>query len=63
VTSVGRAGLLIWHLSRHTWSSYRVLVRSENNFESSSFNLYIARHHMFNSICKINFWKCILLFV
>jgi hypothetical protein len=34
VTSVGRAGLLIWHLPRHTWGSHRVLVRCENNFDS-----------------------------
>jgi hypothetical protein len=58
---VGRAGLSIWHLPRHTWSSHRVLVRCENNFESSPFSLYIECHHMFNSTCKINLWKCILL--
>jgi hypothetical protein len=40
----------------------RVLVRCENNFENSPFSLYIALRHMFNSTCKINFWKCILLF-
>jgi hypothetical protein len=61
-TSVERAGLPIWHLPRHTWGSHQVLVRCENNFESSPFSLYIARRHMFNSTCKINFWKCILLF-
>jgi hypothetical protein len=38
------------------------VVRCENNFESSPFSLYIARHHMFNSTCKINFRKFILLF-
>jgi hypothetical protein len=53
--SVGRAGLSIWHLPRHTWGSHRVLVRCEHNFESSSFSLYIARRHMFNSTCKTNF--------
>jgi hypothetical protein len=62
VTSVGRGGLSILHLPRHTWGSHRVLVRCENNFESSPFSLYIARRHTFNSTCKINFWKCILLF-
>jgi hypothetical protein len=61
-TSVGRAGLSIWHLPRHKWDSHEVLVRCENNFESSPFSLYIARRHMFNSTCKINLWKCILLF-
>jgi hypothetical protein len=61
-TSVGRAGLSIWHLPRHTWGSHRVLVRCENNSESSPFSLYIAHRHMFNSTCKINLWKCILLF-
>jgi hypothetical protein len=61
-TSVGRAGLLIWHLPRHTWGTHRVLLRCENNFESSPFSLYIAHCHMFNSTCKINFWKCTLLF-
>jgi hypothetical protein len=60
-TSVGRAGLSIWHLPRHTWGSHRVLVRCGNNFESSSFSLYIAHRHMFNITCKINSWKCILL--
>jgi hypothetical protein len=60
--SVGRAGLWIWHLPLHTWGSHRVLVRCENNFESSPFSLYIAHHHMLNSTCKIHFWKCILLF-
>jgi hypothetical protein len=55
VTSVGRAGLSIWHLPRHTWGSHRVLVRCENNFGSSPLSLYIARRHMFNSTCKINF--------
>jgi hypothetical protein len=54
-TSVGRAGLSIWHLSRHTWGSHRVLVRCENNFESSPLSLYIARRYMFNSTCKIHF--------
>jgi hypothetical protein len=58
--SVWRAGLSIWHMPRHTWGSHRVLVRFENNFESSPFSLYIARRHVFNSTCKINFWKCIL---
>jgi hypothetical protein len=61
--SVGRAGLLIWHLPRHTWGSHRVLVRCENNFESSPFILYIARRHMFNSTCKIDLWKCILFLI
>jgi hypothetical protein len=61
-TSVGRAVLSILHLPRHTWGSHRVLVRCENNFESFPFSLYIARRHMFNSTCKINFWKYILLF-
>jgi hypothetical protein len=61
-TSVGRAGLSNWHLPRHTWGSHRVLVRCENNFENSPFGLYTARRHMFNCSCKINFWKCILLF-
>jgi hypothetical protein len=61
-TSVGRAGLSIWHLPRHTWGSHRVPVRCENNFENSPFSLYIARRHMLNSTCKINFSKCILLF-
>jgi hypothetical protein len=61
-TSVRRAGLSIWHLSRHTWGSHWVLVRCEKNFESSPFILYIARRHMVNSTCKINFWKCILLY-
>jgi hypothetical protein len=42
-TSVGRAGLSIWHLPRHTWGLHRVLLRCENNFESSPFSLYIAR--------------------
>jgi hypothetical protein len=55
-TSVGRAGLTILHLPRHTWDSHRVLVRCENNFESSPFSLYIARRHMFSSTCKIIFW-------
>jgi hypothetical protein len=32
VTSVGIAGLSIWHLPHHTWGSHRVLVRCENNF-------------------------------
>jgi hypothetical protein len=32
-----------------------VLVRCENNFESSPLSLYRARHHMFNSTCKIHF--------
>jgi hypothetical protein len=61
-TSVGRVGLLILHLPRHTWGSHRVLVKCENNFESSPFSLYIACHHMFNSTCKINFSNCILVF-
>jgi hypothetical protein len=61
-TSVGRAGLSIWYLPRHTWGSHRVLVRCENNFESSPFSPYIARRHMFNITCKINSWKCTLLF-
>jgi hypothetical protein len=39
-----------------------VLVMCENNFESSPFSLYIARRHVFNSTCKINVLKCILLF-
>jgi hypothetical protein len=60
--SMGRVGLSIWHLPRHTWGSHRVLVRCENNFESSPFSLYIERHHMFNSACKINSWRCILIF-
>jgi hypothetical protein len=38
-TSVGRAGLSIWHLPRHTWGSHRVLVRCENNFLRSLFSL------------------------
>jgi hypothetical protein len=42
-------------LPRRTWGSHRVLVRCENNFESSPFSIYIARRHMFNSTCKINF--------
>jgi hypothetical protein len=54
-TSVGRAGLSIWHLPHHTWGSHRVFVRCENNFESSPFSLYIAHHHIFNSTCKIHF--------
>jgi hypothetical protein len=62
-TSVGRAGLSIWHLPCHTWDSHRVLVRCENNFESSPFILYVAHRHMYNSTCKINFWKCILPFL
>jgi hypothetical protein len=61
-TSVGRAGLSIWHLPHHTWGSHRVLVRCENNFQSSPFSLCIARCHMFNSTCKIKFWKFILFF-
>jgi hypothetical protein len=61
-TSVGRAGLSIWHLLRHTWGSHWVLVRCENSFESSPFSLYIACHHMFDSTCKINSRKCMLLF-
>jgi hypothetical protein len=61
-TSVGRAGLSIWHLPHHTWGSHQVLVRCENIFESSPFSLYIARRHMFDSTCKINFWKCVFLF-
>jgi hypothetical protein len=59
---VGRAGLSIWHLPCHTWGSHRVLVRCENILESSPFSLYIARRRMFDSTCKINFWKCILRF-
>jgi hypothetical protein len=61
-TSVRRAGLSIWHLPRHPWGSHRVLVRCESNFANSPFSLYIARRHMFNSACKISFWKCIILF-
>jgi hypothetical protein len=61
-TSVGRAGLSIWHLTRQKWGSHRVLIRCENNFESSPFSLYVAHRHMFNSTCEIIFWKCILLF-
>jgi hypothetical protein len=61
-TSVGRAGLSIWHLPHHTWGSHRVLVRCEKTFERPPFSLYTTRRHMFNSACKINFWKCILLF-
>jgi hypothetical protein len=44
-------------LPHHTWGSHRVLVRFKNNFESSSFSLYIAHRHMFNSTCKITFLK------
>jgi hypothetical protein len=62
VTRVERSELSTWHLPRHTWGSHRVLVRCENNPESSPFSLYIVRRHMFNSTCKIIFWKCILLF-
>jgi hypothetical protein len=62
-TSVGNAGISIWHLPRHTWGSHRVLVRCENNFENSPLSQNIARRHMFNSTCEINFWKCILLFL
>jgi hypothetical protein len=40
-TSVGRARLSISHLPRYTWGSHRVLVRCENNFDSSPFSLYI----------------------
>jgi hypothetical protein len=58
---MGRSGLSICHLPRHTLGSHRVLVRCENNLESSHFSLYIACYHTFNSTCKINFWKCILL--
>jgi hypothetical protein len=47
-------------ICRVTWGSHRVLIRCENNFESSPLILYIARHHMFNSTCKIHFRKCIL---
>jgi hypothetical protein len=47
---------------RVTRGAHRGLVRYENNFESFPFSLYIARCHMFNSTCKTNFWKCILLF-
>jgi hypothetical protein len=61
-TSVGRAGLLIWHLPLHTWGSHRELVSCENNFDSYPFSLYIAPRHMFSSTCKINVWKSILLF-
>jgi hypothetical protein len=61
-TSVGRAGLSIWHLPCHMWSSHRVLVRCEHNFESSSFSLNIARRHMSNITCKVNPWMFILLF-
>jgi hypothetical protein len=53
-TSVGRVGLSIWYLPRHTWGSHGVLVRCENNFESSPFSLFIEHHHMFNSTCKIS---------
>jgi hypothetical protein len=60
--SVGRARLSILNLPRHTWGSHRVLVKCDNNFDSSPFGLYIARSHMFNSTCKIHFLKCILLF-
>jgi hypothetical protein len=38
---VGRARLSIWHLPHHIWGSHRVLVRCENNFESSPFSIYI----------------------
>jgi hypothetical protein len=62
VTCVGRAGLSTWHLPRQTWDSHRVLVRCTNNFESFPFSLYIACRHMFNSTCKIIFWKYVLLF-
>jgi hypothetical protein len=61
-TSIGNAGISICHPPRHTWDSHRVLVRCENNFGSSLFSLYIEHRHMFNSTCKINFWKFILLF-
>jgi hypothetical protein len=53
--SVGRTELSILNLPRHTRGSNRVLVKCENNFENSPFSLYIARRHMFNSTCKINF--------
>jgi hypothetical protein len=53
LTSVGRAGLKIWHLPR--WGSHRVLVRCENNFESFLFSLYVAYRHMFNSTWKYIF--------
>jgi hypothetical protein len=59
---VGRAEFSIWHLPRHTSGSHRVLVRCENNFESSPVSLYIAHRHMFKSTCKISFWMCIPLF-
>jgi hypothetical protein len=61
-TSVGRTGLSIWHLPRHTWGSHWVLVRCENNSDCSPFSLYIARRHMFNRTCTMNVWKCIILF-
>jgi hypothetical protein len=54
---VGRAGLPIWHLPRHTWGPHRELVRCEYNFESSPFSVYIAHRHMFNRTCKRNFLK------
>jgi hypothetical protein len=54
-TSVGKAGLSILHKPRHTWGSHRVLVRCENNFESSPFSLYIERRHMFNRLVKLVF--------
>jgi hypothetical protein len=38
-TSVRRAGLSIWYLPSYTWGPHRVLVRCENNFESSTFIL------------------------
>jgi hypothetical protein len=63
-TSVGRAGLSIWHCRVTLGAHILMLVRCENNFESSPFNLYIIyveRRHMFNSTYKINFWKRILL--
>jgi hypothetical protein len=49
VTSVGRAGLSIWNLPRHTWGWHRVIVRCENNVESYPFSQKIARRHMLNS--------------
>jgi hypothetical protein len=58
----GKSWIIDFTLPHHTWGSHRVLVRCGNNFESSPFSLYIAHRHMFNSTCKINFWKFILIF-
>jgi hypothetical protein len=55
----GKSWIINLTLPRHMWESHRVLVRCENNFESSPFSLHIAHHH---STCKINSRKCILLF-